>query len=131
MFIDPYCRPFSYSLDSTPPEARFATPRTGDRGRAPPGYSAPFPDTGRAAPRTAPCDNSYVGWLERMDARNQRRMERLQTKLDAQAEQPDGDGGAAVAVGSYLSFIPSLIGLAALLLMLVGGVRHHRREHRS
>jgi hypothetical protein len=66
-----------------------------------------------------------------MDARNQRRMERLQARHDATAERPDAEDGAAVAVGSYLSFVPSLIGLVGVLLMLVGAARQHRRGHRS
>jgi len=66
-----------------------------------------------------------------MDVRNQRRIERLQAKHDATAERPDAEDGAAVAVGSYLSFVPSLVGLVGLLVMLVGAARQHRREHRS
>jgi hypothetical protein len=66
-----------------------------------------------------------------MDARHQRRMEQLQASHDASAESSDSEAGAAVSVGSYLSFIPSLIGLVGVHLMLVGGVRQHLRDHRS
>jgi hypothetical protein len=66
-----------------------------------------------------------------MDARNQRRMEQLQAMHDPRTERPDDEFGAAVEAGSYLSFTPSFIGLAGVLLMLVGGVRQHRRAHRS
>lgn len=86
----------------------------------------------RAGPLTAAlCENPCVGWFERVDARNRRRMERLQAKHDAGAEHPDPEDGAAVAVGSYLSFVPSLIGLVCVLLMLVGGARQHRRKHHA
>jgi hypothetical protein len=58
-------------------------------------------------------------------------MDRLQAKHETRAERPEAEAGAALAVGSYLSFAPSLIGLIGAVLMLVGGVRQHRRDHRS
>jgi hypothetical protein len=79
----------------------------------------------------SPCENPGVAWLERIDARNQRRMEGLQAKHDARAERPDAEDEAAVAVGSYLSFVPSFIGLIGVLLVLVGTSRQHRRKHRE
>jgi hypothetical protein len=79
----------------------------------------------------SPCENPFVAWLERMDARNQLRMERLQAKHDARAVRADADDEAAVAIGSYLSFVPSLIGLVGVLLVLVGAARQHRRSHRE
>jgi hypothetical protein len=66
-----------------------------------------------------------------MDARNQRRSGRLQAKHDVKADRAETEGGAAVAVGSYLSFVPSIVGVVGVLLVLVGGAREHRRKHRE
>jgi hypothetical protein len=66
-----------------------------------------------------------------MDARNQRRMEQLKPKHDAKAARPGAEDGGAIAIGSYLSFVPSIIGLVGVLLMLIGGARQTRRKHRE
>ena len=39
-------------------------------------------------------------WFERVDARYQRRMERLQAKHDAKAERPDAGGGWSISAAA-------------------------------
>ena len=68
-----------------------------------------------------------MGWLERMDSRNQRRFERARVRNTKDAQREPDDDGPLVAVGSYLSFVPSIVGLVGVAVMVIGAAMRRRR----
>ncbi len=67
-----------------------------------------------------------VGWLRRMDERNQRRAERDNRRLIEESD--DEDAGPVEIATSYLSLWGGLVGILAAVVALVAGLVRLRRR---